>query len=78
MPDGAVLFSTETEQYFGLNQTGACIWRNLHPVCATVQEICIAVDREFPGGEAQRVRNDVERILALFVEKRLVDPRPDV
>jgi len=75
MPDGGVLFSTETEHYFGLNRTGACIWENLFPVCETLDDICAQVDRAFPGGEPERVRSDVKRLLALLVEKKLADPR---
>ena len=75
MDDGSVLFSPETEQYFGLNQTGTYIWQHLHPVCDTVDEICIAVSEAFLGGDPDRIRSDVELLLLLFVEKRLADAR---
>ena len=74
-PDGAVLYSTETEQYFGLNRTGACIWDNLYPKCETVEEICAALSVAFPGAERDRIDIDVRRLLASLAERQLVDPR---
>jgi hypothetical protein len=74
-PDGSVLYSTETEHYFGLNRTGTFIWNNLHPKCETVDEICAAVHAEFPSGEPNQIARDVERLLARLLEKQLVDPR---
>ncbi len=75
MPDGAVIYSTETEHYFGLNRTGACIWEHLYPKCETVSEICAALGAAFPGGQAKQIRGDVERLLARLMEQRLIDPR---
>jgi hypothetical protein len=74
-PDGSVLFSTETELYFGLNRTGTFIWNNLYPKCETVDEICAALNAAFPGGEPDRIEGDVRRLLARLAEKQLVDPR---
>jgi hypothetical protein len=74
-PDGAVLYSTETELYFGLNRTGACIWDNLYPKCETIDEICAALSAAFPGAERDRIEIDVRRLLARLAEKQLVDPR---
>lgn len=77
MDDGSVLFAPETELYFGLNQTGTFIWRHLHPVCETVDDICAALGEAFQGGEPVRIRRDVERLLGLLVEKKLADARGD-
>lgn len=74
-PDGSVLYSTETENYFGLNRTGTFIWNNLHPKCETVAEICTALHAAFPSGEPNQIARDVERLLARLLEKQLVDPR---
>ena len=74
-PDGSVLYSTETEQYFGLNRTGTFIWNSLHPQCDTVDEICAALGAAFPGGQPDQINTDVRRLLSRLVEKQLVDPR---
>jgi hypothetical protein len=72
LPDGAVLFSTVEEVYFGLNPTGAFVWEHLAPVCNTVDEVCVEVGRRFPGAEPDRVRRDVSRLLAELTANRLV------
>jgi hypothetical protein len=72
LPDGAVLFSTVEEVYFGLNHTGAFVWEHLAPVCNTVDEVCVEVGRRFPGAEPDRVRRDVGRLLAELTANRLV------
>lgn len=75
-PDGAVLFSTETDHYFGLNKTGAFIWDSLYPKCETIDEIRAALHAAFPNGERDQIERDVRRLLDRLVEKQLVDPRP--
>jgi coenzyme PQQ synthesis protein D (PqqD) len=74
-PDGSVLLSTETEEYFGLNRTGTFIWNHLHPTCDTIDQICVALAAAFPSGEPERIDRDVRRLLARLVEKQLIDPR---
>jgi hypothetical protein len=39
LPEGGVLFSTETEVYFGVGVVGARIWELLPPVTRTVEEM---------------------------------------
>jgi hypothetical protein len=73
MPDGGVLFSPADETYFGLNQTGACIWENLSPVRSTIEEVCDEVTRRFPGAELSLVRDDVARLLKDLAEGGLVE-----
>ena len=73
MPDGGVLFSPVDETYFGLNETGACIWENLSPVRGTIEEVCDEVARRFPDAEPSRVREDVERLLKDMAEGGLVE-----
>jgi hypothetical protein len=75
MPDGAVLYSTQSEKYFGLNKTGAYIWTHLYPQCETVTGICDALSAEFPNADPQQVRSDVERLLARLIEQKLIEPR---
>jgi len=73
MPDGGVLFSPNDETYFGLNQTGACIWENLSPVRGSIEEICAEVTRRFPDAEPTRVRDDVGRLLQALADGGLVE-----
>ena len=74
-PDGSVLYSPETEQYFGLNHTGTVIWDNLYPACETVDEICAVLLAAFPSAKPEQIARDVQRRFARLVEKQLVDPR---
>lgn len=74
MPDGAVLFSPIDETYFGLNQTGACIWENLAPVRNTIDEVCAEVTKRFPDAEPTVVREDVGQLLKDLAEGGLVEP----
>jgi hypothetical protein len=74
MPDGGVLFSTTDETYFGLNQTGACVWESLPPAHNTIEEVCAEVSRRFPGAEPTKVQEDVTRLLKELVEGGLVEP----
>jgi hypothetical protein len=77
IPDGSVLLSTETEQYFGLNKTGTFIWQHLYPTCETIAQICTKLEAQFPGGTHEQVARDVQRLLTRLCEKQLVDPRTE-
>lgn len=72
MPDGAVLFSPVTEEYFGLNETAACIWENLPPASATMDDLCAAVAKAFPDAAPERVTQDVQALVAGLVEAGLL------
>lgn len=72
MPDGAVLFSPENEVYFGLNDTGACIWENLPPTQQSVAALCDAVRTRFPDADPATVSSDVQGLLAELLENGLV------
>jgi len=74
MPDGGVLFSPTDETYFGLNQTGACIWENLRPVRSTIEEVCAEVTKRYPDADPVRVRADVGQLLKELAEGGLVEP----
>ena len=73
MPDGAVLFSPADETYFGLNETGACIWENLSPVRSTIEEVCDEVTKRFPDAPPAQVREDVGKLLQELAEGGLVE-----
>lgn len=63
LEDGAVLFSPETETYFGLNLVGAIIWEAL-PESASLPALCDRISGRFPDVDAVIIRNDVEELLA--------------
>jgi hypothetical protein len=74
LPDGAVLFSPDSEVYFAVNQTGALIWELLvgegfgGDICA----ICSVVEMRFPDIPAQQIRDDVAEILNAFADNNLL------
>ena len=73
MPDGGVLFSPTDETYFGLNQTGACIWENLAPVRSSIEEVCAEITKKFPDAPPDVVRDDVGKLLKELAEGGLVE-----
>jgi len=64
MDDGAVLYCTETEVYFGVNAVGVVIWNALAAAEATADDLVAAVCRSFPDAPASEVPADVEEFLA--------------
>jgi hypothetical protein len=70
--DGAVLLSTTTETYFGLNAVGARIWALLPPANASLENLCEALSREFPDADPAVLREDVNALLADLRQNGLV------
>ncbi len=75
LSDGAVLFSTEDEVYFGLNEVGALVWQLLPPKLSTMDELCRAVAERYPDVEPGVIRQDVTELIAELSSNRLVFPR---
>lgn len=75
LADGAVLFSTSEEVYFGLNEVGSRIWELLPPARQTLDELCTELQAEYPDVEAATLRADVEELLGELQEFGLVVPR---
>ncbi|MGQ0540084.1 MAG: PqqD family protein [Gemmatimonadaceae bacterium] len=63
LPEGAVIYSTSSEIYFGLNDVGARIWELLPPACRTFAEMCQQLGREYPDAPPPLIRRDVTRYL---------------
>ncbi|HWA16524.1 MAG TPA: PqqD family protein [Gemmatimonadales bacterium] len=59
---GAVLLSTESETYFGLNAVGAKIW-SLLPQHASIESLCQALQREYPEVEMAVLVTDATELL---------------
>ena len=75
LSDGAVLFSTEDEVYFGLNEVGALVWQYLPPKLATMDELCAAIAERYPEVDPGVIRQDVTELISELASHRLVFPR---
>ena len=73
MADGAVLFSSRDEVYFGLNAVGARVWELLAP-SSTLDDVCDALQREYPDAAPELIRADVEELVAQLVANGLAHP----
>ena len=80
LPEGGVLFSTETEVYFGVGVVGARIWELLPPATRTVEEMVSTLASIYHDVPASTIRIDVERFLeelhANGLVARVVAPAP--
>lgn len=74
LSDGAVLFSSSDEVYYGLNEVGAKIWTLLPPVSGSMDELCAAVAACYPGTDAAVIRSDIEELIAELLAHRLLIP----
>ena len=71
LPEGAVLFSTTDEVYFGLNSVGAKVWELLPPANRTLDELCRELERDYPHIAPDQIRADVEELIATLTEHGL-------
>lgn len=62
MAEGGVLFSSESEVYFGVNPVGAIIWELL-PSCDTVQQLCATLAQRYSDVGPDRIHRDVTSFL---------------
>jgi Coenzyme PQQ synthesis protein D (PqqD) len=76
LPDGAVLFSTADEVYFGLNAVASRVWELLPPVLATVGELCTTLQAEYPDVPSATIRSDVLELLDHLEANALILPNP--
>ena len=63
LPDGAVLFSTETEVYYGVNGVGALMRELLPPASMTLEDLCTSVQAKYPDVPLEQIRTDVVELL---------------
>jgi hypothetical protein len=73
LPDGAVLFSPETEVYYGLNNVGAVIWEQLGKRVQNMDLLCDAVHEQFPDATREQIHADVLELLGDFANNDLVE-----
>ena len=72
LPEGGVLFSTETEVYFGVGVVGAQIWELLPPATQTVEEMVAILGAKYDDVPVTQIRADVERFLDELLSNGLV------
>jgi len=71
LDDGAVLFSPDTELYFGLNEVGALAWQQLPPAVATLDDLTAHVSARYPDAPIALIRADLEELLAALMKEGL-------
>lgn len=71
LADGAVLFSTATETYFGLNEVGTRVWELLPPTSSTLDEVCEALGAAYPDAPPATIRQDVTELLDELIREGL-------
>ena len=76
LPDGAVLFSSESEVYYGLNSVGARVWELLPPASETVAQVVAELNKQYPEVDADMIAADVGELLADLQRQGLVRARP--
>lgn len=76
LPDGAVLFSTVDEVYFGLNAVASRVWELLPPVLGTLGEMCRTLEAEYPEAASATIREDVAELLEHLRANGLTAPAP--
>ena len=67
-----MLFSTETEVYFGVGVVGAHIWELLPPATHTVEEMVSLLGAKYHDVPVHQIRVDVERFLSELLSNGLV------
>lgn len=73
LPDGAVLFSPETEVYYAINGVAAMIWELLPQTSDGVDALCRAVAERFPDTPPEQIRADVVDFLNELERSGLVE-----
>ena len=70
--EGAVLFSTTSELYYGANQVAACVWEQLQSANNSFDELCATVHQRFPEANADEIRRDLRELLDDFLRHGLL------
>ncbi|MEP7343970.1 MAG: PqqD family protein [Gemmatimonadaceae bacterium] len=76
LAEGGVLFSTDTEVYFGVNIIGARIWELLPPATRTFDELCAVLAAQYSDVSSAQIQKDVRKFLDDLVENGLVVSAP--
>ena len=71
LSDGGVLYCSESEVYFGLNEVGVAIWESLPPLLQTYDDLVTALVVRFPDVPAETIRADALEFVENLVENGL-------
>jgi coenzyme PQQ synthesis protein D (PqqD) len=74
--EGAVLFSTETEVYFSLNQIGLRVWRSLPPACSQMDQVVATIHAQFPEVSRETIASDIRSLIDELRDHGLVEFEP--
>ena len=76
MDDGAVLFCSRTETYFGVNKVGADVWENLAASAEgeprTLVDLLAALQPVYPDVSAETLSADIREFLDAMAQSELV------
>ncbi len=72
--EGGVLYCTETEVYFGLNEVGVAIWESLPPLLHSYDDLVTELTARFPTVSAETIRADAFEFVEELVESGLAVP----
>ncbi|MEP7384000.1 MAG: PqqD family protein [Gemmatimonadota bacterium] len=75
LPEGGVLFSTESEVYFGVNMVGARIWELMPPATQTFGELIDALRSEYSDVSVDVIRGDATKFVEQLLSNGLVVSR---
>lgn len=75
LPEGGVLFSTESEVYFGVNLVGARIWELLPPLTDSFGELIDTLRGEYSDVSVDVIRADATKFLEQLLKNGLVVAR---
>ena len=73
VPEGAILFCTETETYFSLNPLGVRIWQLLPPTSSSEDEVVASLSRSFPEVDQGTIASDLRQLLHDLLANGLVE-----
>ena len=71
LPEGGVLYCSESEVYFGLNEVGVAIWESLPPLLQTYDDLVMALSHRFPEVPSETIRSDALEFVESLVESGL-------
>lgn len=74
LADGAVLYCSRTEVYFGLNDVGMAVWQSLPPVFMEMDDLIEDLARRFPEVPVETIRTDAVEFLTDLESNELVKP----
>lgn len=73
--DGAVLFCTRTEVYFGVNNAARLIWSLLPPNLTHAEDLDRHMTQAYPEVDPEVIREDIDEFLEGIIAHGLASPQ---